>query len=231
MLALARARIQRAGGDLSGARRTLSDAIEGLPDWLAHQLVLERDGTDPTAPPVDVDVLTLSTRDGCPAPATKVATLLQSAAQKLRTGHESTALRDLDHALRLAAPEKSRRVFREAPDELWQLLRRHDELWRRHGWLTDRRPSREGRQLPQPRPAGHEASSDGGLRIYEPLTEKEREVLGHLSELLTTEEIAAVMFISVNTVRTHVRNILRKLAASRRNEAVRRARDLKLILS
>ena len=74
-------------------------------------------------------------------------------------------------------------------------------------------------------------SSDDAPRIYEPLTEKEREVLGHLSELLTTEEIAAVMFISVNTVRTHVRNILRKLAASRRNEAVRRARDLKLILS
>jgi LuxR family maltose regulon positive regulatory protein len=34
------------------------------------------------------------------------------------------------------------------------------------------------------------------------------------------------MFISINTVRTHVRNILRKLAASRRNEAVRRARQL-----
>jgi LuxR family maltose regulon positive regulatory protein len=160
-----------------------------------------------------------------------VATLLQSAAQKLRNGNESTALRDLDHALRLAAPEQSRRVFREAPDELWQLLRRHDELWRRHAWLTDRRPTGEGGHVPRPRSAGHDVPSDDGLRIYEPLTEKEREVLGHLSELLTTEEIAAVMFISVNTVRTHVRNILRKLSASRRNEAVRRARDLKLILS
>jgi LuxR family maltose regulon positive regulatory protein len=37
------------------------------------------------------------------------------------------------------------------------------------------------------------------------------------------------MFVSVNTVRTHVRNILRKLAASRRNEAVRRARELKIL--
>ena len=74
-------------------------------------------------------------------------------------------------------------------------------------------------------------SPDNGPRLYEPLTAKEREVLAHLSELLTTEEIASAMFISVNTVRTHVRNILRKLAASRRNEAVRRARDLKLIQS
>jgi LuxR family maltose regulon positive regulatory protein len=37
------------------------------------------------------------------------------------------------------------------------------------------------------------------------------------------------MFVSVNTVRTHVRNILRKLGASRRNEAVRRARELGII--
>jgi Bacterial regulatory proteins, luxR family len=37
------------------------------------------------------------------------------------------------------------------------------------------------------------------------------------------------MFLSVNTIRTHVRNILRKLAASRRNEAIRRASDLGII--
>jgi LuxR family maltose regulon positive regulatory protein len=37
------------------------------------------------------------------------------------------------------------------------------------------------------------------------------------------------MFISVNTVRTHIRSILRKLASTRRNQAVRRARELQLI--
>ena len=62
-----------------------------------------------------------------------------------------------------------------------------------------------------------------------PLTDKEQEVLCHLSALLTTEEIARTMFVSVNTVKTHVRAILRKLAVSGRNEAVRRARDLQLI--
>lgn len=66
-------------------------------------------------------------------------------------------------------------------------------------------------------------------RLVEPLTAKEHEVLGHLSELLTTEEIATAMFVSVNTVRTHVRHILRKLAVSRRNDAVRRARALRLL--
>jgi LuxR family maltose regulon positive regulatory protein len=51
----------------------------------------------------------------------------------------------------------------------------------------------------------------------------------HLAELLTTDEIAEVMFVTVNTVRSHVRSLLRKLEATRRNEAVRRAWDLGLL--
>jgi LuxR family transcriptional regulator, maltose regulon positive regulatory protein len=50
-----------------------------------------------------------------------------------------------------------------------------------------------------------------------------------LAEMLSTEEIADDMFLSVNTVKTHLRSIYRKLAASRRGEAVRRARDLGLL--
>jgi LuxR family maltose regulon positive regulatory protein len=66
-------------------------------------------------------------------------------------------------------------------------------------------------------------------RAGQSLSAKELEVLEHLADLLTTEEIASAMFISVNTVKTHVRSILRKLAVSRRNQAVRRARELGLV--
>jgi len=52
------------------------------------------------------------------------------------------------------------------------------------------------------------------------------EVLEKLLAHYSTEEIAEAMFISVNTVRTHVRNILRKLSARRRQQAVRVARRL-----
>ena len=65
--------------------------------------------------------------------------------------------------------------------------------------------------------------------MVEPLTEREREVLRHVSGLLSTAEVASEMYISVNTVKTHLKHIYRKLAATRRGEAVRRARQLELI--
>ncbi|WP_418607950.1 response regulator transcription factor [Georgenia sp. SUBG003] len=100
------------------------------------------------------------------------------------------------------------------------------------GTTEPRAPAGASRPTGQRAPAASRAlvplRPDGTL-VVEPLTAKELEVLVHLGELLTTEEIAQTMFISVNTVRTHVRNVLRKLAVSRRHEAVRKARSLQLI--
>ena len=50
-----------------------------------------------------------------------------------------------------------------------------------------------------------------------------------LAGMLSTAEIAAEMYLSVNTVKTHLRSIYRKLSAAHRGEAVRRARQLQLI--
>ena len=65
--------------------------------------------------------------------------------------------------------------------------------------------------------------------MIEDLSLREAEVLRYLAEMLSTAEIAAAMFISVNTVRTHIRSILRKFGVSRRNQAVRRARERGLL--
>ena len=65
--------------------------------------------------------------------------------------------------------------------------------------------------------------------VVERLTARELEVLQYLDAFLDTREIAATMVVSVNTVRTHVRNILRKLGVNRRSDAVRRARALDLL--
>ena len=50
-----------------------------------------------------------------------------------------------------------------------------------------------------------------------------------MSGMLSTAEVASEMYISVNTVKTHLKNIYRKLAAAHRSEAVHRARELQLL--
>ncbi|HEY6312673.1 MAG TPA: helix-turn-helix transcriptional regulator [Streptosporangiaceae bacterium] len=62
-----------------------------------------------------------------------------------------------------------------------------------------------------------------------PLFEREREVLRHVSGMLNTAGIADELCISVNMVRTHLKHVYRKLAATGRAEAVRRAGQLELI--
>jgi LuxR family maltose regulon positive regulatory protein len=98
------------------------------------------------------------------------------------------------------------------------LLRDNDELVEQHRLLQG--AARGGSRSP---------ASDTGPVLVEPLSRREMEVLQGIAAMLPTEEIAARLFVSINTVKTHVRSILRKLSASRRNEAVRRARLLGLI--
>jgi len=61
------------------------------------------------------------------------------------------------------------------------------------------------------------------------ISKREYEVLELLSHGLSNLEIAEKLFISNSTVKTHVSNVLAKLDASRRTQAVRRAKELRLI--
>jgi LuxR family maltose regulon positive regulatory protein len=63
--------------------------------------------------------------------------------------------------------------------------------------------------------------------LADPLTERERTVLRYLASTLSNAEIAAELYVSLSTVKTHQRAVYRKLGAGGRREAVRRARLLK----
>jgi DNA-binding NarL/FixJ family response regulator len=57
-------------------------------------------------------------------------------------------------------------------------------------------------------------SNQAPVLIVEPLTERERAVLRQASAMLSTAEIASELHLSVNTVKTHLKSIYRKLGAS-----------------
>ncbi|MET8912307.1 LuxR C-terminal-related transcriptional regulator [Micromonospora sp. NPDC004551] len=141
-------------------------------------------------------------------------------------GDDRRAGRILEQVLDLAEPEGFRRVFTRAEPAVRDLLAAHLDAGTAH-WATVNdlvRGADERRADESPeRPSGPERTLD------EPLTERELTILRYLQSILSNVEIAGELSLSVNTVKTHVRNIYRKLDATRRREAVRRARELRLI--
>ena len=61
------------------------------------------------------------------------------------------------------------------------------------------------------------------------LTQREHDVLLKMAEGLSNQEIGAALFISESTIKTHVSNILFKLDAKRRTQAVQMAKRLKIV--
>jgi LuxR family maltose regulon positive regulatory protein len=65
--------------------------------------------------------------------------------------------------------------------------------------------------------------------LVEPLSERELEVLQLISQGLSNREIASRLFISLNTVKAHTRNIYGKLNVHSRTQAVARSQELGLL--
>ena len=64
--------------------------------------------------------------------------------------------------------------------------------------------------------------------MIEPLSERELEVLKLLRSELSGPEIAQQLIVSLNTLRTHTKNIFNKLGVNNRRAAIRRAEELDL---
>ena len=75
--------------------------------------------------------------------------------------------------------------------------------------------------------AGGRPAAPAALLV--PLSEREQVVLRYLSSRLSAGEIADELYVSLNTVKTHIKSIYRKLDTNRRWDAVKRARQLQLL--
>jgi LuxR family maltose regulon positive regulatory protein len=218
-LSLTESRAHAAAGDTAAAL-TVAKRAGTTPEAaviLAHARVVA--GDDEAAHRALAAVLTPDSEVTDPV---RLQALLVEARLGYDSGDDGRGRRSLAAALRLADREQIRLPFVLERSWLGPVLRRDPELAGSHRPLLALALGAD--QLPTPMSAAGEVPV-----LIEPLTEREREVLVHVSGMLNTAEVAEEMFISVNTVKTHLRNIYRKLAAAHRSEAVRRARQLQLI--
>ena len=160
---------------------------------------------------------------GDTAERVQVEAWLTDAHLSFRGGDPARGRRSLERALRLAGPEHLRLPFATERQWLRPALERHTDLACTHKDVLG----------PQLVPAGTvpvpQTPDSQPPPVVEALTEREREVLRLAGELLSTGEIADKLFLSVNTVKTHLRTSFRKLGVGDRRDAVRRAREAGLL--
>lgn len=137
-----------------------------------------------------------------------------------RARHElPAALGALRRAVALAEPERLRRPFLDDADALSGLLKQLSKREASSAFVRSIMVA--GGNNPEPAASYHQD-------LIEPLSEREADVLRLLRTDLSGPEIAEELAVSLNTLRTHTKNIFEKLGVNSRRAAVRRAEELRL---
>jgi len=153
----------------------------------------------------------------CPPPChprTRIELLTLAAASAVALGEQEPAIGLLSWALAAAGEDRIWAPILMYGSELWALLQSLA--------LGDDNRSSALALLEELRRGQTPA-------FVQPLTEQEAIVLGFLPTLMSNLEIAETMHLSVNTVKTHLKAVYRKLGVERRRDAVLRARQLQLL--
>lgn len=144
--------------------------------------------------------------------------ILQALAYQMKAD-DHKALTAMECALRLAEREGYIRMFIDEGSAMMQLLERA---------LQQKISPHYARKLLDS--YGKQANkSTGGSNLIDPLSDREMEVLRLFGTELSGPEIADELMISLNTLRTHTKNIYTKLAVNSRRSAIRRAEELNLL--
>src|SRR5262245_15497301 len=154
------------------------------------------------------------------APLFEIQALLLEAIARDALHDSGAAWRALERALDLAEPDGLLAMFLLYPTP--DLLKRQARLQTAHASLISEILNLQAGQTPAPRPEDVEP-------LLEPLSESELRVLRYLPTNLRAPEIAAELFVSLNTIRTHMRHVYTKLGVHSRGDAVERARALGLL--
>jgi LuxR family maltose regulon positive regulatory protein len=195
------------------------DAAESFPDYLflmlAQARLLLAQGRREAAAERSAALHGLASQAGWQSTAIQARAL-----QALAAPTPQGALAYLVEALTMAEPEGYVRTFVDLGEPMAALLQ--------EAASQGIAPRYVGRLLAAfDRPATAQPPADQPL--VDLLSDRELEILRLLAERLTYDEIARALYLSLNTVKTHVRNIYGKLGVNRRRAAAARARELGLI--
>jgi LuxR family transcriptional regulator, maltose regulon positive regulatory protein len=226
-VAAIRTRVWIAQGRIDDARRWQRDRGLGVDDELTYlrefehitlaRLLLAQNADDPEALRLLDRLLDQATRGGRMGSILEIS-MLQSLAHR-GDGDPSAPLVPLERALSLAEPEGYVRLFADGGERMGGLLR----AALKRG-IT---PAYTRRLLAAFDPPEQRRTTHPDL--IEPLSDRELDVLRLLRTDLGGPEIARELMISVNTMRTHTKNIFEKLGVNNRRSAVHRAAALNLL--
>jgi LuxR family transcriptional regulator, maltose regulon positive regulatory protein len=141
-------------------------------------------------------------------------------------GERAEAVEVLDEALALAEPGGFIRIFVDEGAPMGRLLYEACSRGVHAGYV---RQVLAAFPATEPAQAAPSRASAGGSRLAEPLSARELEVLDRIADGLTNQEIADRLYLSLHTVKAHVRNIHAKLGVSSRTQAAARGRALGLL--
>jgi LuxR family transcriptional regulator, maltose regulon positive regulatory protein len=220
-MALIEAELWAALGEPDRARRTLSDIGDAeasdMPIGLAR---LELASGRPVQALEAVATFLADERDPV-LPFARTEAWMMAALARDAIHDEPGALRALERGLDLAEPRGYSNVILRYGAPARSLLRRHIANGSRHRSFAG--------ELLNVLDSSGAVSRDDVTPLLEPLSDRELAVLRFLPTMMSNAEIASELFVSVNTVKTHLKHVYRKLDVTDRRDAVRRARRLRLL--
>jgi LuxR family maltose regulon positive regulatory protein len=171
----------------------------------------------------------LAAAEGAGRTGTAIEVLALQGLAHQAAGEHAEALAVTERALTMAEPEGYVRVFAMHGEPLAALLSALDQRrpdWPYLGRILDATRSRTREWVAASPPASGRPAQD---RLIDPLTDRERDVMRLLASELDGPAIARELVLSLNTVRTHTKNIYAKLGVTSRRAAVTRAYQLNLL--
>jgi LuxR family transcriptional regulator, maltose regulon positive regulatory protein len=152
--------------------------------------------------------------------ADRLAATLTSAVARHRLGQATEAAEQLQEALALAEPDEACGVFVAAGAPIRSALTVLTSPGGRYAAFASHILERFENRM----------SNSPGSASAAPLTESELAVLRFLPSHMTNQEIADSLFLSINTIKTHLSSVYRKLGVMNRRQAIAQGRRLELLL-